>query len=49
MYHEPAPEVEAEAGVIAEVMARATVRAVLEVTLRVYDQGLQVGPNPGGR
>ena len=59
MYHECSPEVEAEAGVIAEVeaeagviaevMAGATVRAILEVTLGVYDQGPQVGPNPGGR
>ena len=37
MYHKPTPEVEAEAGVIAEVMARITGRAVFGVTLGVYD------------
>ena len=52
MYHKPTPEVaagaipevEAEAGVIAGV----AVRAILEVALRVYNQGPLVGPNPGG-
>ena len=44
MHHEPAPEVKAEAGVIAEVMAGVAVRAILEVALRVYDQGPLVVP-----
>ena len=57
MYHKPAPEViagaipevKSEAGVIAEVVAGVAVRVILEVTLRVDDQGPLVGPNPEGR
>ena len=53
MYCKPAPEVvagaipevEAEAGVVAGV----TVRVILEVALRVDDQGPLVGLNPEGR
>ena len=37
MCHKPAPE--AEAGAIAEVVAGVAVRAILEVALRVYNQG----------
>ena len=57
MYHDPTPEViagaipevEVEAGVVAEVIAGVTVRAALKVALGVYNQGPLVGPNPGGR
>ena len=58
MYHEPAPGVEAEAGgivevkavagAIAKVMPGVAVRGILEVTLRVDNQGPLVGPNPEG-
>ena len=56
MYHKPAPEViggaipevEAEAGVIAEVAAGVAVRVILEVALGVDNQGPLVGLNPEG-
>ena len=54
IYYEPAPEVKAEAGdiaeagAIAEVVAGVTVRVFLEVTLGIDDQGPLVGPNPEG-
>ena len=44
----PLQKSKAEAAVIAEVVARVAGRAILEVTLRVYDWGPLVGPNPGG-
>ena len=37
MYHESAPEVKAGAGVAAEAVAGVAVRAILEVTLGVYN------------
>ena len=49
MYHKPAPEVKTEAGAIAEVVAGATVRVILEVTPGVDNQGPLVGLNPEGR
>ena len=56
MYHEPTreviagaiPEVKAEAGAIAEVMAGVAVRVILKVILRVDDQGPLVGLNSEG-
>ena len=47
MCHKPTPET--ESGAVAEVMARVAVRAILKVTLGVYNQGPLVGPNPGER
>ena len=48
-YHEPTPDVEAEAGAVAEVVTDVTVRVILEVALRVDSQGPLVGLNPEGR